>query len=84
MDRYSEFISVREAATRLCVSESTIRRCLADDQLKGIKVRGAVRVEVESIGELIQRRRYFDVVRGVDPSAPSRWQRWRRLQGLAG
>jgi hypothetical protein len=79
MDENSEFITVRAAARRLCVSDSTVRRCLADDQLDGIKVRGAVSVDVESIGELIQRRRYYDVIRGIEPSTPSHRQWWRRL-----
>jgi excisionase family DNA binding protein len=84
MDENSEFITVRAAARRLCVSDATVRRCLDDGQLEGIKVRGTIRVDVESIGKLIQRRRYYNVIRGVEPSAPSRWQRWRRLQGLVG
>lgn len=84
MDENSEFITVRAAAGRLCVSDATIRRCLDDGQLEGIKVRGSIRVAAESIETLIQRRRYYDVVRGIEPSAPSRSQWWRRLQGLAG
>ena len=71
MDENSEFITVRTAAERLCVSDATIRRCVDDGELEGIRLRGTIRVAAESIGELIQwRRRHYDAIR----AAPYRWQ----------
>ena len=58
------WIRVRDAARALNVSESTIRRCLTGGDLEGIKVRGAVRVDRDSIERMARKRRYADVVRG--------------------
>jgi excisionase family DNA binding protein len=66
------WLKVGEAAELLNVSESTIRRCLADGELEGIKVRGAVRADRDSIGRMARKRRYADVARGEKGSA-RRW-----------
>lgn len=44
-EKQPQWLRIRDAARSLNVSESTIRRCLASEELEDIKVRGAVRVE---------------------------------------
>jgi excisionase family DNA binding protein len=63
-----KWLRVSYAARALNVSESTIRRCLVSEELEGIKVRGAVRVDRDSLIRLIRSRRYADLVRWADPS----------------
>ncbi len=63
-EKQPRWLRVGDAAHELNVSESTIRRCLADSDLEGIKVRGAVRVDRDSIERMARTRRYADVVQG--------------------
>jgi len=83
MDREKQprWLRVGDAAHELSVSESTIRRCLTGGDLEGIKVRGAVRVDRDSIERMARRRRYADVVRGKKGSARQWLPRLSRLRG---
>lgn len=73
------YISLASVAKRFCVSKATVRQWLIDGEIEGFKKRSVVRVDPESVEALIRRSQYYDVIRGVEPSAPSRSQRWRSL-----
>ena len=80
-EKHPRWLRVGDAAHELSVSESTIRRCLADGDLAGIKVRGAVRVDRASIERMATKRRYADVVRGRKAPARRWLPRLSRLRG---
>ena len=62
-----------EAAEAPDVGEPTARRGLADGDLEGIVVRGAVRAARLDLERLARRRRYAGVVRSAKAPARFRW-----------
>ncbi len=55
------WLKISEAAGKLNVSESTIRRLLAGGDLEATKVRGAVRVDGDDLDRYLKARRYADL-----------------------
>ncbi len=60
---YPRWLKIREAADKLNVSETTIRRLLASGDLEGAKVRGAVRIDGDDVDRYLKERRYADLRR---------------------
>ena len=74
------YIKIREAARLLAVSESTVRRWLAEGRLEGFRVRGVVRVDREFIDRFVEAHPYAVAARKGRPSALSRLGRsWRGM-----
>lgn len=58
----ARLLKVREVATRLRCSETTIRRMLYDGEIEGVKVRGTIRVFPESIDTMLDLRGYRKLI----------------------
>jgi excisionase family DNA binding protein len=53
-----KFISVQRLAIRWGVSDSTIRRCIEEGDLKGIKIRRTFKIALESVAEYEKRQEF--------------------------
>lgn len=54
----AEFMTVREVASRLDVSEATVRRMVVDGQLEAIRARKLIRIRAESFSEFCDQKRH--------------------------
>ena len=78
MENKCRYLRIHETAEELNVSSSTVRRWLADGMLKGLKVRGIVRVDRESIERLVEAHPYRSIAGKGRPSVLARLGRgWR-------
>lgn len=69
------WLRVSEARNLLNVSDSTVRRWLADDKLRGFKDGGVVRVDRESIDRFVEARPYKASGRAGKMLTTSGWRR---------
>ncbi len=62
-------VTVREAATRLALKESTIRRMIFERRIPVVHLGRSVRIKVEDIDAMIRR--------GYRPALPDTYALWR-------
>ena len=58
---FPQLRTVRQAAHALNVSESTVRRMLAEGQLEGTKIRKCVRIFPQAIAKAARERQYAEI-----------------------
>lgn len=69
------WLTVRQTAAYLNISETTVRRLVNEGSLNAIKVGRAVRIERSSLQRFAQTNRYVDLKRREQPFIRRLWPR---------